>query len=513
MDGVYGDTISKELAYSMSMMLDCVDNENMDTCSIHLVPEKLRKSKVEAYKPQVVSIGPLHQGKRMELQHMEKIKWRCLLHLLNRASVGADEALKKCGSAMLKLDKVVRASYSVDKLEFDSSDLAKCMVLDGCFLLELLISGSTELDNKINNTSSDSSPGGHVIRGGKVLSDLTLLENQIPLVVLELLSSKLFPHVFGGYGDTHGDILIQQLALSILGYDYASLGSRCGKLNVYNFLELVHAFIDNEKGGTKRDVKIPIDSGEDESNRRLKLNRCANELLVAGVTIKGKINAQMEDSNIAAMNRFDMRITFSDGKLEIPQLRITETTEAKWRNFIAWEVNKNKVEKYNGERALSEDMSEARTRFHFLYYAWFFQSLICSVDDVKLLLDREVIWVAVDKKGRRIKSNEDLVDLFCKMSEGVSESDVEETDMDPWISEVILQLNSYRSTLCTTATFRIMWHVLKGSLTLFCYNWMRSFRLLRRDYIPTRWKLIAVIAAAAGVILTAAQTFFSARGD
>ncbi|XP_027905672.1 UPF0481 protein At3g47200-like [Vigna unguiculata] len=500
--------ILDEWADSMQTMLDCVDVENVETCSIYLVSNQLRKSKAEAYMPQVVSIGPLHQGKRMELQHMEKIKWRCLMHILSRVKINPRKALMKCGRHLLNLDEVVRASYSVDDLGFNSSNLAKIMVLDGCFLLELLISASPELDNRIQSSLSDSSPGARVIRWEKVLSDLTMLENQIPLVVLHVLSCALFPEVFPSNG------LIQELALSILGYNYGTLGSISQEeLKVFHFLELVHASIDKEKvkDRVKEDSGIHIENGEDKrvTHRKVKLDRCATRLQAAGVTIEGTNDAQRDHSNIAAMTRFDLRVKFSDGKLEIPQLRITETTEAKWRNFIAWEVNKNMVEKHNGEIAISEAMNDAGIRFHFLCYAWFFQGLICSVHDVRVLLDRGVISVALDKEGKRVKSDKDLVDMFRKMTEGISESDVEETGIDPWIGEVILKLNSYPSTLSATGRSRITWHIFRGNLTSFWYNWRHSFRVLRRDYIPTRWKLIAVLAAAAGLILTALQTAFS----
>ncbi|KAG2380857.1 hypothetical protein LR48_Vigan11g120300 [Vigna angularis] len=504
------NTILDEWADSMSTMLGCVDNEDVETCSLYLVSNQLRKSKMEAYMPHVVSIGPLHQGKIMELQHMEKIKWRCLTHLLSRSERDPQEALRNCGRYLLKLDEVVRASYSVDDLGFNRSKLAKIMGLDGCFLLELLISSSTELDNRIQSNLSNPSPGASVILWEKVLSDLTILENQIPLIVLYALSHILFPKVFTG---KDGKRLIQEHALSILGYNYGTLGSTSHELKVFHFLELVHASIvkEKEKDRVKEDLTIPI-VGEDKrvTNRKVKLDRCATRLQAAGVKIEGTINEQRRNSSVAAMNRFDLRVKFSDGKLEIPQLRITETTEAKWRNFIAWEVNKNKVEKQNGERAISDVTNESGIRFHFLCYAWFFKSLICSVHDVRVLLDSEVIWVAPDKEGKRVKSDEDLVDLFRKMTEGISESDLEETDTDPWISKVIMNLNSYPSTLSATGTCRITWHIFRGNLASFCYNWTHSFRVLRRDYIPTRWKLIAVLAAAAGLILTALQTAFSA---
>jgi len=496
----------------METMLGCIDNENVEACSISLVPHHLRNSKAEAYMPHVVSIGPLHKGKRTDLLYMEEIKWRCMLHLLHRSEYPM-QVLRKCCEAMLDLDEIVRASYNVDEIKFGCDDLSKIMVLDGCFLLELLISGSV-LNDKIECSLNVRSPGHGVIQREKVLSDLTMLENQIPFLVLRMLSQKLFPDIFKDETCTR---LIHEHALSILGYDYGTLGSSCEQLKAFHLLELVESFIDKEKvkDTTTNASEINIDSREDESggHTKVKLQRFATRLEAVGVTIAGKINAQTEDSNIAAKSRFDLKVRFSKGKLEIPPLHVTETTKAKWRNFIAWELNRTTLEKQRGRR-------EARISCQFISYAWFIQSLICCVHDVKLLRDRKVIFareVESEEGKKKTMSNEDLMNLFRSLTVGIPDSEI---DTDAWFDEVVQKLNTYAAVDNPTATCKIiigreverskiMWHILRCFVTWIWYICRGSYRALRRDYIPTGWGLIAVLAAGTGLALTAVQTHYS----
>lgn len=539
-------------ADSMYFTMISIKSDTVGGCSVSFVPEQLQKSKVEAYMPQVVSIGPLHKGTKRDLLYMEETKWRCMTYLLLRTK--KDEAgmfflMTMCIEALSRADDMVRACYNTYEIKFDRRELAKIMVLDGCFLLELLICGSPELDERLRWTLDEPSPGAEVIKREKVLSDLTMMENQIPLIVLKRISGILFPEIFTDGGT---DKLIQNLALSILGYNAPDSDFKASHL-----LEFVH-----------QDLKSSISSGEVPNTRHGKQNlqRCATRLEAAGVTI-GPPQAQSENANmeagvtaepaeaqsevttqpsealseaanmedgvtdkppkaqsevttqspealskaanmevvvnvrprVAAETRFDLKVTFSDGKLEIPQLHITETTEAKWRNFIAWELKRTTLEKQRGVR------NEDRISCQFISYALFFQSLTCSVHDVKLLRDRNVIVV------HKLMSDEDLLNLFHNIIEGVPDAEIE---MDSWFAQVIENLNSHPTTVDrVTTTSKIMWHIFICFLTWSWYQCRGTYRGLRRVYFPSGWKLIALLAAALGLGLTIAQTVFSALGQ
>lgn len=125
----------------MQTLLKSVDHDYIQSCSISIVPEGLKRSNEDAYTPRVVSMGPRHKGSREDLLLMEEVKLRSMLSLLHRAG-GQGEArnyLKECSRAIWKLDKQIRASYVAD-IKLEKHELANVMLLDGCFLLELLIS-------------------------------------------------------------------------------------------------------------------------------------------------------------------------------------------------------------------------------------------------------------------------------------------------------------------------------------------------------------------------------------
>ncbi|TKY65856.1 UPF0481 protein [Spatholobus suberectus] len=190
-------------------LLVSVDSKDCQPFSIPIVPEELRKWNEKAYEPKVVSIGPRFNGRR-ELLPMEETKWRCMMSLLNRTQDPLT-SLKSLMEIALALDAAVRASYG-EKIIQDRYELATIMVNDGCFLLELLSSGSEGFDPRQPSFRAivrDLPPGPSaeaVLRNlpptlgaevGKmkaVLSDLTLLENQIPLFILIKFFTKLFPH-------------------------------------------------------------------------------------------------------------------------------------------------------------------------------------------------------------------------------------------------------------------------------------------------------------------------------
>ncbi|GAU18676.1 hypothetical protein TSUD_125090 [Trifolium subterraneum] len=239
-------------------LLGAVRKETCQPYSIPVVPDDLRKSNETAYMPKVVSIGPRYKGKK-ELLPMEEIKWRCVASLLSRTF--GQNAIDKCMEAIIELDAAVRASY-VDEIPLDRYALATTMLFDGCFLLELLICES-KLDLEIPIPFNGNSPGIEVKKMEYVVSDLMLLENQIPIFILE----TLFVNLLGSSNQMRE--FIQNLALRLFGYS--------GKLMVRStshFLDVAYSYI--EMGWT--------DKMREENEVRLSLG--ANDTKAAGITIR-----------------------------------------------------------------------------------------------------------------------------------------------------------------------------------------------------------------------------------
>ncbi|MCI36008.1 DUF247 domain protein, partial [Trifolium medium] len=104
-------------------------------------------------------------------------------------------------------------------------------------------------------------------------------------------------------------------------------------------------------------------------------HRCATRLEAAGIAIQHLNND--DDINFKSTTEFDK----SKRILQIPTLIITQTTEVKWRNFIAWEHHKRKLK--TSSSYVSDRHSSICTSSALL-----FRDLICCSSDVQLLKDR-----------------------------------------------------------------------------------------------------------------------------
>lgn len=491
---------------SMKTMLGSVNDQRVKASSISDVPEQLRKTRKEAYMPKVVSIGPLHRQTRRELLYMEEIKWRCMRFLLFRTPK-PDESLKNCSEAIYVLDEVVRAAYT-DHIKLNDYDLAKIMLLDGCFLLELLISNDENLHRKLRNVSNEGkeSPGAEVGKMELVLSDLKLLENQIPVFILTVLFQTLFvaeAQSFEGFRK-----IVNDSALSLLGGTCSSNSviSVYDSPNCAHFLELVHWFMTREVENNHH-VSITVDgNGSTEPKQTLELKHCATRLEAVGVTIapldsdpekegSNSMSIRLENRKEAITfgcdNKFSKISKGSNKKLEIHPLHITETTEVQWRNLIAWEQNRTAHEKFL--------KVENRTRCKFTQYALLFRDLICCEHDIQLLKERKVLLV---DEGKR--SNEDVMNIFRKIASGI---EIDASSGDGRFGQLINDLNTSSGA---RGNCRILWHRCRCIATSMRYTFRDMFEILKRDHTPTVWKTLGVIAAIVLLGLTIAQTTFAA---
>ncbi|KAK3015509.1 hypothetical protein RJ639_005391 [Escallonia herrerae] len=152
------------------------------------VPDKLRELKASAYTPRAVSIGPLHKGDKHLRKDMEGHK-KSYMHSLFRRTRRSDstieddvvKATKECVDAMLGMVEKARACYEASHGFCDDDvKFAEMLILDGCFLLELFYKFKEE-------EFADDAIFSNVLLHLDIIHDLVLLENQIPLFVLEEL--------------------------------------------------------------------------------------------------------------------------------------------------------------------------------------------------------------------------------------------------------------------------------------------------------------------------------------
>ncbi|KAF2321667.1 hypothetical protein GH714_001035 [Hevea brasiliensis] len=153
------------------------------SCSIFRVPQSLVKIHPEAFKPQIVSIGPYHYGAK-QLEMIQQHKRRFLGAVLDRTQefgVGLDEFYK-----VIAIDeKKIRECYSESTDGFDSRQLIEMMILDGIFIIELLC---------IVGKLVQEDPDDPIFKSQwiyySISRDLLRLENQIPFFVLRNLFER-----------------------------------------------------------------------------------------------------------------------------------------------------------------------------------------------------------------------------------------------------------------------------------------------------------------------------------
>nr|KYP63518.1 UPF0481 protein At3g47200 family [Cajanus cajan] len=445
------------------LLLGAIYNNECQPHIIPIVPEELGKWSEKEYEPKVVSIGPRFKG-RKELLPMEDIKLRCLVHLFKRTGSISHQwkaILNCCMRRILTLDATVRTSYG-EQIDLDSYGLATIMLHYACFLLELFISQSVEWNSKLqpNNDTLPPSPAAQLGNMELILSDLTLLENQIPFFLLFNVFGMFFSHLVPD-DPFRGKIYVsitQDLALSLFGYSRDSSSTSIpDPIDASHILQLVHSFILNPQshhGSCVIDIEVNV-------NKQIEPKFCATSLLAAGVTI---VKTE-ENSMIPKFSR-------SNGVLEVPPLHITQTMEAKWRNFIAWELHTTRWKK-----SVGRDLFTVR--------ALLYNDLICCASDVQLLKNKGII---VDELGM---SNHHLMDLLRSITNGVDRGVVHSTYWN-----MIHALNTYYATNCFIGFPIIVWHYLsRFSEWLYGLN-----KFLRRGYN---------FAAALITLLTVIQTCYT----
>ncbi|KHN26297.1 UPF0481 protein At3g47200-like [Glycine soja] len=446
----------------IEVMLGSLYHGQVQACSISSVTDELRGPNKAAFKPKEVSIGPLHRATTRHVQLMEETKWRYMREFLDRKGTQeqnrrSEQRLRECGTDILKLDKIIMASYG-GNIESEPRELAKIMIVDGCFLLELLIRLGDFICNSSNSTNSYANDP--ILKNKEkvvsVLNDITMLENQIPFIVLKKLYRKVFPDS----SDINNDHRAADIVRKAFGYDEVK--------NPVHILHLMHL--------------STVQQSQQEGKRvKQELLRCAKRLQAAGVTIE----AVNTTSGHELVDWFNFELNFSDSVLRIPRLYVKDTTEVRWRNLIAWEQSRIWITcKYTS-------------------YALFFQGLVCCKHDIELLEKNGVI---VNKAG---KSKDELLNLFHTITKGAEH-------MDSSYSEICERLNGYKGGKVTTA-FQglpvVTWHKCRHVFQIIAYYWGNWYKILKRDHFPTVWKSIGVLAAAALLVLTIMQTYYSSRNN
>lgn len=289
-----------ENPYILSQELDGLPPLS-NSCCIYRVPGELRRVNEKAYKPQVVSIGPLHHGKE-GLEDMEEHKKRYLKYFLDRTGVSLEVYVTKIQDKEAEL----RSCYA-HAIELCSDKFVRIILVDAAFIIELLLRYCVVIRPDSNDRIFNKPWLINIIR-----PDMLLLENQLPFFILEdLFATAEVPAMMPSVFDLSYTFCKASTSLYMKRDDSGSSSS----FEVDHFVDLI------------RTLNLPTDQEEKENRGSVETLAVPSmtKLHQAGVKFKAR----------SSNNLFDM--CFQDGILEIPNLNIWDSTELVLRNLVAFE--------------------------------------------------------------------------------------------------------------------------------------------------------------------------------
>lgn len=417
---------------------------------IYRIPHYLRQADDKAYVPQIVSVGPYHNGKR-RLRQMDRHKWRSLHRILKRTN----SDIKLYLESVKELEEKARACYE-GPISMSSNEFVEMMVLDGCFVLELF-RGVCEGFEQLGYPRNDPV---FAMRGSmhSIQRDMIMLENQIPLFILDrLLGLQL--------GDPDQKGLVAKLTLQFFDplmptdepltkSDRNKLESSLGYTTTFDplsdqgGLHCLDVFRRSLlRSGPQPTPKVWIKkwshSNRVADKRRQQLIHCVTELRESGIKFKKRKTDRFWD------------VKFKNGILSIPRLLIHDGTKSLFLNLIALEQ-------------CHVDCSNDITS-----YVIFMDNLINSPEDVGHLHYCGIIehWLGSDAE---------VADLFNRLCQEVV-FDINDSFLSP-LSEEVNQYYNHR------------WNAWRASL--------------KHNYFSNPWAIISLVAAVVLLLLTFAQTFY-----
>ncbi|KAF3321409.1 hypothetical protein FCM35_KLT14662 [Carex littledalei] len=415
----YAERAELHLLESIKCKLDTLSLPyKIGSSTIFRVPYKLRQSKENLFAPSVVSIGPFHHG-HPRFETTEEQKWQFLRDFLSR---GDHISLNHCLSEISKLEERARRCYN-ESVPLDSNRFCLIMLLDGCFVLEYFLKWYGHRLNSI----------GHSVF---VLSDLLLVENQIPFFVVE----KLFDI---GIGQDQREDFTKYLAYNFSQAGPAVLDASIvpdPPAEIHHFVHLsYHCSIPSDPSKPfvpssesccpccpccpsmlstitnlllefslwvltrifrkSNSLSLPF---QNPTRKRLMVIPCATELQNAGIKLRPKSNPDHM-----------LDISFHHRVLEIPRLAITNESKTLLVNLIAFEQSK------------SDEMNANLSSF-----ALFLDSLVNTPNDVMILQKCGILHNGLD-------SDEELTDFFNQICQGMVVKD------DHFLAELFAQVNKY----------------------------------------------------------------------
>ncbi|WCJ22979.1 hypothetical protein M5689_005034 [Euphorbia peplus] len=426
-----------------------------DAVCIYTVPSSLRKIKPSAYTPQVISIGPIHHGKKsllkMEIQKLRYFKEFCRRNSPTETLQFSKDLLNQIS------DEEVRCCYNND-VSYTTEELVNLILLDSVFVIELFLRHLKSPDHL-----KDFVLGTPWLKAD-VQQDLILLENQIPFSVLEKLYNFAKGKISGAEDDLESYPSFIDLSCNYFHRFKPKVEGRQPGWDACFFLRLIRCPILIQKKPKVEKFENPQKKilhftdlvryfwsykhpvPEDETIDRLCIITKLNQAGLKLVTSQEKCLLDVE---------FRPRKSCLTGAvLELPTFEVDDTTEFVVRNVMALEQCHYPAETY------------------VCSYIRLLDLLIDTAEDADLLVEKKIISNGLGN-GKAVA---DLVNKLCDQIVEVKSCYV----------NVATKLNNYYGS---------------------CGN--HTMATLRSAYFGDLWKGTGTIAAIVLLVLTLIQTVCS----
>ncbi|XP_028225068.1 putative UPF0481 protein At3g02645 isoform X1 [Glycine soja] len=353
-----------------------MEPEVHDQCCIYKVPHHLLKLNVEAYTPQFISIGPLHSDKPELKQEKQKQRyfhafWKRLSHkqglALSQYKAFLEENIEKIGNC-----------YSKPELHKEEK-FVDLILLDSVFIMELFLRKANKSEQKNDHMFTTS----WVCKLAQ--RDLLLLENQIPMFVLEELHTRV---ILGDNGTKENSVKFVELAFNYFEDYYFShkpsfeveMIKKCKSCK--HFTDLIRYTFLPTKIQVEGVNNVSVNPSQHFTPCQVEcVLRTATKLNEAGVSfekVQGRsyLDIKFEKTPILSWFLCFGCLPFSKwfkARLQIPHLKVDQVTECVLRNLIALEQCH-----YSDQPFICN-------------YVTLIDSLIHTQEDVELLVDTEII--------------------------------------------------------------------------------------------------------------------------
>uniref|UniRef100_A0A0E0BJX4 Uncharacterized protein n=1 Tax=Oryza glumipatula TaxID=40148 RepID=A0A0E0BJX4_9ORYZ len=345
--------------------------------SIYRVPEYMKdRTNRDAYRPQMVSLGPFHYGER-PLKPMEAHKQRAVAQMVFRSGKPREEFT----AAVEEIAEQLRGAYESLGEKWSGERFVELMVTDGCFLLEAM---KTFLNyGEVEGFGSDDpvfSKHGNLYLRDRIISDMLVVENQLPMPLLQKLAFVADPDTFKDHRE------INRWVIDLLSRNITPTTS-VDELGLHP-LDVLQKSVRGSPNSRRLTKGSPMPS--------------AAELREAGIRFK-----------VSTGSGFAGTVSFERGVLSVPEIILYGSAESMFLNLMAFEK-------------LHPGVGNEVTAF-----VYFMDELINTAKDVQLLKDKGII-------DHGMGSDEAVADVINNtLTEGAA------IDPESSLNDVMVEVDAY----------------------------------------------------------------------